>query len=458
MTRQSCLVFSGIAPHPPIMVPEVGRESIANVVDSIDAMSELTKRLIESGAESVILISPHAPLEVDSFVAYEGPQVSGDFSHFNAPGTYFTTPIDEELLAAIKEAAASEHFEVTTLPEHDLDHGTAVPLYFLLQNGWRGKVVTLGYSFLSNHDHIRFGSCIRKAVDEGGRRVAFIASGDLSHRLKPQAPAGYNPNAHVFDEEVVDALRSNEPQRIVDIDFNLRRLAGECGYRSMLVAIGASAELPLACEVLSYEAPFGVGYLVAQLTNQTDRPAIGATEEISLPALAREAVETFVRSGNIVLQPRPAEGFLLSRAPCFVSLKTLNGELRGCIGTIEPARDTLAQEIVANAISAATNDPRFEPVRPEELSNLRYSVDVLFPPEETVIGDLDPSVFGVIVEDESGERRGLLLPDIPGIDNAEQQVDIAARKAGIRRDEPVKLYRFRVERYRENPVNPEKSC
>ena len=433
------------------MVPEVGRESIAGVVDSIDAMSELTKRLIDSGAESVILISPHAPLEVDSFVAYEGPQVSADFSRFNAPSTYFTTDIDEELLAAIKEAAASERYEVTALHEHELDHGTAVPLYFLLRNGWQGKVVTLGYSFLSNDDHLRFGSCIRKAVDRVGRRVAFIASGDLSHRLKPQAPAGYNPDAHAFDDEVVDALRSNEPQRIVDIDFNLRRLAGECGFRSMLVAIGASSELPLSCEVLSYEAPFGVGYLVAQLTNQS---ATSETE-ISLPALARQAVETFVRSGNILSPPQSAQSLLTTFAPCFVSLKTLNGELRGCIGTIEPARDTLAEEIIANAISAANNDPRFEPVRPEELSNLRYSVDVLFPPEETVMKDLDPSMYGVIVEDESGSRRGLLLPDIPGIYNAEQQVEIAARKAGIRPDEPIRLLRFKVERYRENPGNPE---
>jgi len=217
----------------------------------------------------------------------------------------------------------------------------------------------------------------------------------------------------------------------------------------MLVAIGASSELPLSCEVLSYEAPFGVGYLVAQITNQT--VGAEATEEVSLPALAREAVENFVRTGQILSPPTSTGEFLSSRAPCFVSLKTLNGELRGCIGTIEPARDTLAQEIIANAISAANSDPRFEPVRPEELSNLRYSVDVLFPPEETVMADLDPSVFGVIVEDESGTRRGLLLPDIPGIDNAEQQVGIAARKAGIGRGENVRLYRFKVERYREGP-------
>ncbi|HEX5876642.1 MAG TPA: AmmeMemoRadiSam system protein A [Pyrinomonadaceae bacterium] len=446
MTNASCLVFSAIAPHPPIMVPEVGGESIADVADSIDAMAELTRRLIESGAETVVLISPHAPLVADAFVAYEGPEVFADFANFRAPTTTFSAKVDEELLGSIKQVATSQNYYVSTLLEHDLDHGTAVPLYFLLQNGWHGKVVTLGYSFLSNEDHLRFGSCIRKAVDRVGRRTAFIASGDLSHRLKPQAPAGYNPEAHFFDQQVVDALRANAPDRIVGIDHNLRKLAGECGYRSMLVAIGAGSDLPQSCEVLSYEAPFGVGYLVAQLRHQ---PAESPTDVRDPPALAREAVETFIRDGEVLDPRKSAHGLLGTRAPCFVSLKTLEGELRGCIGTIEPARDTLAQEIVANAISAAMNDPRFDPVTKDELSNLRYSVDVLFPSEPAVLADLDPRIYGVIVEDESGSRRGLLLPAIPGVDNAEQQVEIAARKAGIGKDEPIKLSRFKVERFRE---------
>ena len=445
MTIQSSLVFSAIAPHPPIMVPEVGRESIAGVAASIDAMGVLTRRLIESGAESVVLISPHAPLEADSFVAYEGPEVYGDFANFRAPQISFAMRVDEQLLDAIKNVAASENYEVSTLPEHELDHGIAVPLYFLLQNGWHGKVVTLGYSFLSNNDHLRFGTCIRRAVDQVGRRVAFIASGDLSHRLKPQAPAGYNPNAHLFDEQVVAALRANEPEEIVRIDPGLRKLAGECGYRSMLVAIGAGSDLPPSCEVLSYEAPFGVGYLVAQLTGQA--PPDQTTEDI--PALARRAVEKYIRDEEIVTPTESSHGLLGTRAPCFVSIKTRNGDLRGCIGTIEPARKTLAEEIVANAISAATNDPRFEPVSEGELAELCYSVDVLLPAEPTVMEDLDPAVYGVIVEDDSGSRRGLLLPDIPGIEDAEQQVAIAARKAGIDMDEPMRLSRFRVERFRE---------
>ena len=420
------------------MVPEVGREASAEVAASIEAMAELTKRVIESGAETVIVISPHAALEADAFVAYDGPEVMGDFTYFNAPDTCFSAPVDVELLAAIRSAATHE---VRSLRENVLDHGSAVPLYFLLRNGWQGKVVMLGYSYLSNDDHLRFGTSITKAVDAVGRRVAFIASGDLSHRLKPNAPAGYNTDAHVFDDQVIEAIRSNSPQKISRIESHVRKVAGECGYRSMLVAIGAGSALPVSCDVLSYEAPFGVGYLVAQLTNQN--------EELSLPALAREAVETFVRSGEIPAAPKTTTPLLQSRAPCFVSLKTHDGELRGCIGTIEPAKNSLADEIIANAISAATRDPRFDPVTADELANLRYSVDVLHPPEEAVMSDLDPHVFGVIVEDESGTHRGLLLPDIPGVDNAKQQVEIAARKAGIASDAAIKLWRFKVERFRE---------
>jgi AmmeMemoRadiSam system protein A len=448
-TQTSHLVFSGIAPHPPIMVPEVGRESIVDVRESIAAMAELTERLIASGAESIILISPHAPLEIDSFVAYEGPHVYGDFANFRSPETNVSAPVDEELLRAISESATANGYHVSLLPETDLDHGTAVPLYFLLRNGWHGKVVALGYSFLSNEDHLRFGVCIKRAVDEVERPVGFIASGDLSHRLAPHAPAGFNPNAHAFDEAVVAALHANNPQAIVEIDHNLRKLAGECGYRSLLVAIGAGEGLPLSCEVMNYEAPFGVGYLVAQMINQREESTGEESTGEELPLLARAAVEMFIRKSEVIQPPSGIGGILSARAPCFVSLKTLDGELRGCIGTIEASRETLAQEIIANAISAAMNDPRFAPVSEDELPNLRYSVDVLLPAEQTAIEELDPRVFGVIVEDENSGRRGLLLPDIPGVENAEQQVEIAARKAGIPSGTPVRLWRFKVDRFRE---------
>ena len=172
--------------------------------------------------------------------------------------------------------------------------------------------------------------------------------------------------------------------------------------------------------------------------------------EKAIPALARRAVETFVSEGRVVESQPSAPPFLTEqRSACFVSIKTLERDLRGCIGTIEPERASLAEEIIANAISAATRDPRFPPVAAEELPFLRYSVDVLDPPEPTRFEDLDPSVFGVIVVDSQGLRRGLLLPAIEGINTAGQQVQIAARKAGIAPQEPLALYRFRVRRFGE---------
>ncbi len=461
------LVFAGIAPHPPIMVPEVGREAIAEVRGSIEAMREFTERLIESGAETVVLISPHAPLEARAFVAYQDTQLYGDFAKFRAPETRVEAQLDEEMLNAISRAAAEQGYEVSGIRGYDLDHGTTVPLYFLQRNGWHGRVVALGYNFLSNEDHLRFGACIKQAADETGRIIAFVASGDLSHRLKPEAPAGYDPQAYLFDQEVVEAIRAAQPERIINIDHDLRKMAGECGYRSMLVAFGVTEKAEQGYEVLNYEAPFGVGYLVAQIARGplSDKEKASRHNEygieserihqeggLQILALARRAVETFIREGRMIEKPSSPDPMLNQRAACFVSIKTFGGDLRGCIGTIEPVKETLAEELISNAAGSATRDPRFPPVMPEELSHLRYSVDVLSIPEPAQFEELDPKVYGVIVEDESGRHRGLLLPDLQGVETARQQVDIAARKAGIAPGTPFKFSRFSVERFRESAL------
>ena len=457
MANTSSLVFAGIAPHPPIMVPEVGRESTAEVRSSIDAMAELAERLTASGAETVVIISPHAPLDPAAFVAYEGPQLYGDFANFRAPTATAHAELDEELLNEISRAAAGEKLEVLRIRGFDLDHGTLVPLYFLQRNGWQGRLVVLGYSFLSNDKHVRFGNCIRQAIDKIGRPVGFVASGDLSHRLGPEAPAGYNPNAHLFDEEVVEAIRSCSTSRIANIDHELRRTAGECGFRSMLVALGVAQGLEPSCEVISYEAPFGVGYMVAQLVSagtksRPDAVASGSHAQSSfgaeLPALARLTVETFITTGTVVPPPDNPSDLLKARAACFVTIKT-HGDLRGCIGTIEPVKNRLAEELVSNAIKSATRDPRFPPVRADELPNLKYSVDVLFGPEPAQFEDLDPNQYGVIVEEEGGPNRGLLLPHLEGVDTVAKQLEITYRKAGIALGTPVKLFRFRADRYSE---------
>jgi AmmeMemoRadiSam system protein A/AmmeMemoRadiSam system protein B len=458
MANTSSLVFAGIAPHPPIMVPEVGRDASVEVRRSIEAMSELTDRVIRSGAETIVIISPHARLESAAFVAYDGPKLFADFANFRAPTITVHAELDEELLSEITRIAAEQGLATSRIPGLEMDHGTAVPLYFLQRFGWNGRLVALGYSFLSDEDHVRFGQCVKQAIDSVAKPVAFIASGDLSHRLTRDAPAGHNPQAHLFDEEVIEAIQDCATKRIVDLDPELRRLAGECGYRSMLVAIGAARDLDPACEVISYEAPFGVGYLVAQLSGSADILSAQRAEsaqdlpiEISaeLPALARQAVETFVKEGRVLPVPDNPSNVLNQRAGCFVSIKTRAGELRGCIGTIDPVKDTLAEELIINAISSATNDPRFKPVREDELRELKYSVDVLSSPEPVKPDDLDPAVYGVIVEDKTGLRRGLLLPNLKGVETAAEQIEIASRKAGIQPEDEIRLWRFRSERFGE---------
>jgi AmmeMemoRadiSam system protein A len=163
-----------------------------------------------------------------------------------------------------------------------------------------------------------------------------------------------------------------------------------------------------------------------------------------LTRLARETVESYVRKKELP-QPKELPPEMQERAGVFVCIKR-HGALRGCIGTFEPTKSNVAQETMANAISSATRDPRFPPVAVAELSDLTYSVDVLTKPVPVKSKDeLDPRKYGVIVE--SGGRRGLLLPDLEGVDTVEQQIDICRQKAGIYPDEPVKLYKFEVKRY-----------
>jgi AmmeMemoRadiSam system protein A len=164
-----------------------------------------------------------------------------------------------------------------------------------------------------------------------------------------------------------------------------------------------------------------------------------------LVKLAKETVESYVKHRKLP-QPRELTPEMKEKAGVFVSIKK-HGQLRGCIGTFEPTTENVAQEVISNAVSSATRDPRFLPVTPDELPDLTYTVDVLTRPEPvSSVKELDPKKYGVIVE--CGGRRGLLLPDLEGVDTVESQIQICRQKAGIYPDEPVKLYKFEVKRYR----------
>ena len=247
------------------------------------------------------------------------------------------------------------------------------------------------------------------------------------------------------------------------MDSTLCERAAECGLRSFQIMAGALDGLAVEPHFLSHEGTFGVGYGVALFPvvckdenrrfaaacekAQQEHLAARRAKEDPWVRLARLSLETYIRQGHVlsaVPQDLPAE-LTTQAAGAFVSLHK-HGQLRGCIGTILPTEKNLADEIVHNAVSAGTRDPRFPAVRADELDELEYSVDVLSQPEPVDSpAQLNPRLYGVIVS--CGRKRGLLLPDLDGVDTVEEQLDIARQKGGIQEDDPYTIQRFKVVRH-----------
>jgi aromatic ring-opening dioxygenase LigB subunit len=258
------VVFSGIAPHPPLLVPEVGGDRIKRVADSQRSLAEFSRRLVESQPESVVVISPHSPSDPMSFTARSTEELRGDFHEFNAPDVELAFPNDLELIRAIGVTARAEGVELKELTrDYPLDHGALVPLYYLREAGWTGPAAVFGFTEQSNEAHLAFGRAIERGAASVKRRIAIVASGDLSHRLIVGGPYEFEPTAHLFDEQIVNAIASGNTRGVLDVEPTLRSCAGECGYRSIVIALGC-ADLT-DHQVLSYEGPFGVGYMVAVL-------------------------------------------------------------------------------------------------------------------------------------------------------------------------------------------------
>ena len=260
------VVFAGIAPHPPLLVPEVGGARIERVQASADALTEFSRQLVETQPETVVLISPHSPGDSRRFGAFSSAQLHGDFQQFGAQQVALSFQNDLELLDALRAVTKERGIAFAPFPDdYPLDHGVMVPLYYLHTAGWRGPLLSVSFTSLTREEHLEFGRAITSAAERIGRRVAFVASADLSHYLSEDGPYKFEPVAHLFDEQVCQAISNKNLQAIVDIDQDLRYRAGECGYRSILVAIGIVDKEPTAPRLLSYEGPYGVGYMVAIL-------------------------------------------------------------------------------------------------------------------------------------------------------------------------------------------------
>ena len=451
-------------PHPPILLPAVAQGRELEIARTSQAYAEIARRISALKPDVLVIVSPHATLYADYFHLSPGEQASGTLAQFSAPGVTLQTEYDAELVKRIEKIARQWELPAGTMGERApaLDHGTMIPLFFLRQAGVTCKVVRIGLSGLPTLSHYHLGQCVTEAVDALNRRAVFIASGDLSHKLTATAPYGFAPEGAVFDKQITDALAAANFGELLTVPVYLAEAAAECGLRSLQIMAGALDQKAVRQELLSYEGPFGVGYCVAafEVTGENTERAFGKQYEHmrkrTLRAikehedvyvnLARRSLEAYVRYGTRLPLPEGLPPELLHiRAGVFVSLKK-DGQLRGCIGTTAPTADCIAMEIMRNAISAASHDPRFEPVREDELEDLVYSVDVLGDAERVHSCDeLDPKRYGVIVQ--NGSRRGLLLPALDGVDTPQQQIDIAKQKAGIKETEKAHLSRFEVVRH-----------
>ena len=491
------VVAGFMVPHPPLIVPSVGRGGEAQIEETTASYDRVAQMIADIQPETIVISSPHTVLYADYFHISPGAHASGSFASFGAPESKFDVDYDERLIAQIVVGAGAESLDAGILGERDasLDHGTMVPLYFINKYYTDYKLVRIGLSGFSLATHYRMGQTIAKAADELDRKVVYVASGDLSHKLKEDGSYGFDPSGPVYDDRIMDVMGRGAFDELMDFDETLLNSCAECGHRSFVMMAGSLDGKKLDIQRLSHQDVTGVGYGICtykvvgesdthylDIWTERNNSRLSAARSASDPyvRLARRSLESFIRSKKTISWQEEKESIFSSyiednpdlkndiknnldntdlktiskiseelsntRAGAFVSIHK-EGKLRGCIGTISATRDCLADEIIENAISASTKDPRFYPITEDELPLLEISVDVLSDAEPIdSSGKLDVKKYGVIVT--KGMKRGLLLPNLDGVDTVEEQISIAKQKAGIPEyEEDYSLERFEVVRH-----------
>lgn len=435
-------------PHPPILIEEIGKGEELKAAKTIAGIGRLVLDIRKRKPSTIIVITPHGPLFRDAIAISTDERLTGDFDCFGYSNLTYSFQNNVDMVQEIVRECLGEDIPVVEINkesakkmeiEDTLDHGCLVPLHFVNKEYRNYKLVHITYGLLTPNLLAKFGQLIDKAVEKSEEQAIVIASGDLSHKLSNQGPYSYSPYGKEFDEKIMEFIERGTMDEIINFDFDLAEKAGECGLRSLIITAGALRNKNLCTQVASYEGPFGVGYGTAKL--------IVNIKDDAYVKLAKNSLEHYVKHGSYYheLSNLPSE-MLENRNGVFVSLKK-DGELRGCIGTIEPYRENIAQEIIQNAVSSGIHDPRFDPVTEEELEHLVYSVDVLYLPEDiTSKEELNVSKYGVIVS--NGQRKGLLLPNLEGVDSVEEQIGISLMKAGIGKEESYSMKRFEVVRHK----------
>ncbi|WP_069999886.1 AmmeMemoRadiSam system protein A [Cellulosilyticum sp. I15G10I2] len=460
-----------LMPHPPIVLPEVGKGEEQKISCTSMSLQAIGKEIAQKAPATIILVTPHGTMFQNAIALSYEEEIGGDLKKFGASEVAMKLEINKILTHKIYELASAEDIPVvlatdSLLREYKssvfLDHGTMVPLYFINTYYKTYKLVHITYATLGDIDLYRFGMVIQKACEALKEEAVLIASGDLSHKLKEEGPYEYSPFGEKFDTEFVRHLQEGNVMGVFGMDKELICNAGECGRRSIAILLGTLEGRRFQGELLSYEGTFGVGYGVMKMNVVAeDASKLRELEAVKngnyekkqnqrdpYVRLARESLTSYLNLDKVQekLPNYITDEMKSMKRGVFVSLKK-HGELRGCIGTIFPTTENIAEEIRRNAIQAGVHDPRFNQVEKEELLEIGFSVDVLTEPENCSKEELNAREYGVIVR--SRGKTGVLLPNLEGVNTVEKQLEIALEKAGIKPYEEYMLQRFQVIRHKE---------
>ncbi|NMF05582.1 AmmeMemoRadiSam system protein A [Clostridium beijerinckii] len=459
-----------LMPHPPIIIPDIGKGEEKKIEETSLACNKIGREVADIKPDTIIIITPHATMFSDAISISDEERISGDLSQFRCTNIKMDIPIDKEFNVKLGTACHVEGIPSVLADSellrrynvnYELDHGSIVPLYFINKYYNDYKLVHITYSMVGDINLYKFGMEIKNVAEKLNRKAVIIASGDLSHKLKDEGPYSYSPYGELFDKALLGNLEKGDVLGAFNMNKTMISEAGQCGLNSVYILLGAMEGKEIKGQLLSYQGTFGVGYGVMKLSRQQqDRDYLDElikykeeqlktklNESNAYVKLARENLNHYFSHGKSIedISNLPKE-LLNERHGVFVSLKKF-GNLRGCIGTIAPTTGSVGEEIIRNSIEAAMSDPRFPEVSEDEMDDIDISVDVLMDSEPCNKEDLDPKKYGVIVS--LGMRRGLLLPDLEGVDTVDEQLQIACDKGDIDFDEDYKIERFEVVRYKE---------
>jgi len=255
------IVFAAVVPHSPVLVPSIGKEHLKKLKKTVAAMKRIEQDLYASHPDTILIVSPHGPVEADHFTLDLNEKYACDMRDFGVFDVEVPCRADMRLISALKEHLEDKNVPFMLSSEKALDYGVVVPLTYLTGHLQKFSVLPVYPSLLSAKSHFEFGQAIQEVLMHTDRRVAVLASADLSHRLTRGAPAGYSPHGKKFDEKIITLLKEKKHSALLTFEPELAAKAAQCGLPALTVLSGIIDGIDVAPEVLSYESPFGIGLL-----------------------------------------------------------------------------------------------------------------------------------------------------------------------------------------------------